>query len=367
MALKLPQIPKPKIPVSKRPKPVSQDLEVTVVMMGGRRCGKTSVLASMQKCFDENFNGKSPLVITSADESTLGAIEKKRHELAGYFNKKGQWFIPELTSTRDIIDYGFNIGLRGKNNRIRVRFVDFPGEWLGENVHEDNLQSLATEIKKSKIVLIAIDTPHLMECDGFFNELCNRCYRTTELLKNCGFGDNGPGLLLFVPLKCEKYQEEEKMGEVLDKIQEVYNEMIQYVGGTDKSEYLIAITPILTLGGVSFSHFAFDSGEIKLNSTGLPENPIYKFSGSRKYDPQFCDMPLLLVLAYTLAMAKRARDKKRIPGPIGMFTDWFQESILNWPAAEAYLQEYDSILKRLREERVKGTFDVLNKSTWLTL
>lgn len=372
MLPKIPKIPLPNIPVSKipnakTPKSVSQDLEVTVVMMGGRRCGKTSVLASMQKCFDENFNGQSPLVITSADESTLGAIEKKRHELVGYFNKRGRWFRPDVEPTKDITAYGFHVGLRGRSNRIRARFIDFPGEWLSETVTTEDLQELKTELSKSKIVLIAIDTPHLMESDGDYNELSNRCYRTTELLKTCEFGDNGPGLLLFVPLKCEKYIMEDRMGEVDDKVREAYKDAIKYVGGGQQSEYLAAITPIVTLGGASFSHFDFENGEIKLNSSGIPETAIYKFSGSEKYEPENCDLPLLFVLAYTLAMAKRAKERKRIPGPAGLIVDWFQESILNWPSADEYLQEYESILQRLREAKTKGIVDVLNKSTWIKL
>lgn len=363
----LPNIPIPKISTVKAPKSVSQDFEVAVVMMGGRRCGKTSVLASMQKCFDENFNGQSPLVITSADEHTLGTIEKKKHELVGYFNKRGRWFKPDVEPTREITPYGFTVGLRGKSSRICVRFVDFPGEWLSETVNADDLQSLKNELEKSKIVLIAIDTPHLMECDGDYNELCNRCYRTTELLKTCGFGDKGPGLLLFVPLKCEKYVMEGKMGEVIDKVQDAYKVAIKYVGGGDRSEYLTAITPIVTLGGASFSHFDFDNGEIKLNTTGIPETAIYKFSGAERYEPKDCDLPLLFVLAYTLAMAQRAKEKKRIPGPAGLIVDWFQESILNWPSADDYLQEYDSILTRLNEAKARGTVELLNKATWIKL
>lgn len=372
MLPKMPKIPVPNIPLPqikppKAPKSASQDLEVTVVMMGGRRCGKTSVLASMQKCFDENFNGQSPLVITSTGEYTVNAIENKRHELVGYFNKRGRWFRPDIKPTSDITTYGFTVGLRGKNSRICVKFVDFPGEYLDGSGHEVELQSLKNELEKSKIVLIAIDTPYLMECDGNFNELCNRCYRTTELLKTCGFGDRGPGLLLFVPIKCEKYEIEGRMLEVIDRIEEAYKDVIKYVGSGEGNEYLTAITPIITLGGASFSHFDFDDGEIKLNSSGIPETPIYKFSGNEKYEPENCDLPLLFVLAYTLAMAKRAKEKKRLPGPAGLIVDWFQESILNWPSADEYLQEYESILKRLSEAKAKEDVTVLNKCTWIKL
>lgn len=362
MLPKMPKIPLPKKPAVKATK---QDLEVTIVMMGGRRCGKTSVLASMQKCFEEKFNGQSPLKITSADEYTLGAIEKKRGELVGYFNKK-LWFCPEVTPTEGILPYRFNVGLRDKPSRIRTTFVDFPGEWLGGNVDPDDWQRLKEDLKKSKIVLIAIDTPYLIEYEGSYNEMSNRCYRTCELLKECEFSDSGSGLLLLVPLKCEKYAEENRMNEVFSSVKEAYKDLIQYVGGNEQREYLAAITPILTLGGASFSHFDFEGGEIKMNEQGIPDKAIFMFSGSEKYEPKNCDMPLLFVLAYTLAMVRRAKERKKIPG-VGAVVDWFQESILNWPTADDYLKEYDSIVQTLRDEKAKGTFAVLNKSRWLQL
>ena len=43
---------------------------VDVMMFGGRRTGKTSVLAAMQACFDETL-GKDNLMITPVGDDTL--------------------------------------------------------------------------------------------------------------------------------------------------------------------------------------------------------------------------------------------------------------------------------------------------------
>lgn len=57
----------------------------------------------------------------------------------------------------------------------------------------------------------------MMEEEGRFNEYRNFCRRTGEMLK-MALSDKGISwqkkLILFVPLKCERYLEERKMEEV---------------------------------------------------------------------------------------------------------------------------------------------------------
>ena len=53
--MKMPALPKipDLMPVLQNLK--SKDLELNVTMMGGRRCGKTSVLAAMEDCFQKTI------------------------------------------------------------------------------------------------------------------------------------------------------------------------------------------------------------------------------------------------------------------------------------------------------------------------
>ena len=55
---------------------MSENYSINVMMFGGRRCGKTSVLAAMQSSFEKSF-GKGNLTISTADDDTLFTIEAK--------------------------------------------------------------------------------------------------------------------------------------------------------------------------------------------------------------------------------------------------------------------------------------------------
>lgn len=90
----------------------NNDLEINVMMVGGNRCGKTSVLASMQECFAK-AQKNTPLVINCANDETLNTIIEKREEMKHYFAAKGteKTFVPSEEPTRDISEYPFSIGL----------------------------------------------------------------------------------------------------------------------------------------------------------------------------------------------------------------------------------------------------------------
>ncbi len=138
----------------------NKPLEVNVLMFGGRRCGKTSVLAAMQSCFEKEF-GRSNLTISAADEDTLFTIEEKNREIAGYFHNQGRSreFTPDSNATLDLMEYKFNIGLKNKTtDGIEVNFIDYPGEWLNDR---EKVKKITPLMKQSNIIIIAIDSPHL--------------------------------------------------------------------------------------------------------------------------------------------------------------------------------------------------------------
>lgn len=331
------------------------DLSINVMMVGGRRCGKTSVLASMKKCFEKAQRG-TPLEIVCANEEMLDTINEKQQEMKQYFTLKGKnkVFVPAENESNDILNYPFSIGIKDKKSRIYVNFVDYPGEWL-----KTEKAKVMAELKKSRILLVAIDTPHLMEADGTYNEPHNRCWLVSELVKSAKFADasQGAGLILFVPLKCERYYNEGRMDEVNAKVQKAYEDMIDYIKqpGADgkKSRITMAVTPILTLGGAEFNRFDRDdkTGDIRINEKyGTPEKPIYWFPDMSKNEPepQYCEQPLLYVLSYVLAQAKKEKDKNKKGNIADIVWDWVQVNWLNWPSADDYLHQMDAINQQVK-------------------
>lgn len=114
-------------------------------------------------------------------------------------------------------------------------------------------------------------------------------------------------MVLFVPLKCERYLNDGKMDEVCKKTEEAYSSLISYLQ-QNKMKYEVAVTPIFTLGGAEFSYFERDdeTKRILLNKEyKTPEKAVYSFPDMsvRKPSPKYCEQPLIYLLEYLMNLA----------------------------------------------------------------
>lgn len=374
------------------------DLTVNVMMVGGRRCGKTSVLASMQSCFEDQLQN-TKLVIGPADYDILDIIVAKQQEMDRYFLERGtkRDFVPDDSPTDGIMEYPFYIGIKDQKSRICVSFIDYPGEMLKNKADWKTLQE---KMEKSRILLVVIDTPHLMEEKGLYNDSKNLCRHVFEMIKDVGFADaiNGPGMVLLVPLKCERYYNNKRINEVTAKVQEAYKPLIQYlqqpgIGGA-ASPITVAITPILTMGGLNkdgasqggaeFSRFERnDEGDIDVDTRwGTPVRALYYFPdmSQDKPQPRYCEQPLLYILSFVFMQAgqvkKKSKSKKfmdvtrtilSVPNRFlngqsefaEIVLNWIQKSLMNWSSAPDYLIQADEINRKLKMEG--DGYRVLNK------
>lgn len=69
---------------------MGKNFEINVMMFGGRRSGKTSILAAMKECVDQVFRDEQELglSISSLDFDTMKALEEKNQELHLYYSEK---------------------------------------------------------------------------------------------------------------------------------------------------------------------------------------------------------------------------------------------------------------------------------------
>ena len=340
-------------------------VEIKVMMFGGRRCGKTSVLAAMQSCFEKEF-GRSNLTIAAADDDTLFTIEEKNREIGSYFHNQGRSreFTPDSTPTLDIMEYKFNIGLKNKNSEgIVVNFIDYPGEWLADR---EKVKKITPLMKQSNIIIIAIDSPHLMEqthsdeedAVGEYNDARNYCHRIGDWIKLhfSGKSNLSAKMILFVPLKCEKYYHHNQMGVLNKKIKKAYSSTLNFFENNGQA-YEVAITPILTCGaedkGVEFARFARDDdGEIILDPKfRTPQKAIYIFTEKMSEPkPFYCEQPMIYVLAYVLEMVRQIKQQKRdTEGFFGGIWRFFQEEFFNLASAKDFLSERDNIKKAMKK------------------
>ena len=181
--------------------------EVQVMMLGARRVGKTSMLASMYNSFSTVVAGTNLAMSKKGGK----AIDDSLEHMKSLFRKSNIMEndvvdgVSDFTQTSGFDTIDFLLSITGKKIKPRViRFVDCSGEWINSRTKEDEI---GAEIEKSEVVIIAIDTVLMMEEEGKYNRL-NAVQSVTEFIMNNMNPDdmiNSKKMVLFVPMKCEKY------------------------------------------------------------------------------------------------------------------------------------------------------------------
>ena len=348
------------------------DCTVNIMMFGGRRCGKTSVITAMRQNFEEVSGVTGDLEIKVGDSATAVALEEKAQDIDTLFNERpyGE-FNTDGRPTADGTEYLFSIERGGWNqDHIALNLYDFPGEWLTSK-DKDKHKILEDRMKECGIIIIAIDTPYLMEplSDvekkpdrvGNWNDQRNYCRRITEMVKKNFTPDpNGaldPKMILFVPLKCEKYYAKDKMELVSDKIQKAYKNLLDYTNkGDNQGKYELVIAPILTFGKktVEFSRFKDDEeGDIIMDERGrYPIMPLFLFvNRDNGYSPQFCEQPLLYALSYLFYQVRKIKeDERKYSGWLKIFSPLRKlgETFRIWGSLEDFEGQSEKIKRRLK-------------------
>lgn len=329
-----------------------RNADFTVLMLGQRRTGKSSVLSSMitsmeKICADTGFR-------FTADDDTKIHMRTKLSQLQNIFHvHRGEAEFSTMEGYQDDTEYSVQtdadityrflleqIDSKKKNRTFVIDFVDVRGESMTENFSSENGPSVNDRIMQSSVLIIAIDSPALMEGrikdgageyhkgvnlpDDIYNHITAADVEMRRQLKD---GKSlMPRLVLFVPLKCEKYYYECRMGELNRRIQAGYKNLFTFFEANH--EYTVVITPILTLGDVVFDHYkkrtiqlpggaereiviTFGSdGEKSLRA--VPRFPMFCFRDENaKFSPQYCEQPLLYVLAYINAVSQLLEKKSK--------------------------------------------------------
>lgn len=287
--------------------------QVNILMLGGKRCGKTTVLASMYGEINKALSGT--LLKLESEEQTQRDLERARASI----EKKMEDF--KIPLTRVEVDdnptsaqktYSFRLVVEG-GSKIPFRIHDIPGEWLTDS-HQEEVKAL---VRESQVILIAIDTPYLfskMTGDGYgvFHEEYNKPKEIANFFKNSLSVENiEDRMILFVPIKCERYYhltntpqlntcKRNYMQELIDAIGNGYRELLMYLRSTPAllNSCTLAITPILSAGGIDFVRFRTDEETGKVIS--LYQEPEFLREYEQGYNPRFCEQPMIYALIYIL-------------------------------------------------------------------
>ena len=329
-------------------------VKMSVCMLGARGVGKTSVITSMYNSQKEAVSGSKLFLI--ADGDTTRILENKRIQLNQIFqdyHEEGT-FMTESGIAGDSSEslFKFTYGMNSEKINIDLEIRDYPGEYLKKEP-----QIVADYIKEANAVMIAIDTPCLMEENGRYNDGKNQPQLVMDFLKN-NLNNDTEKLVLFVPLKCEKYYLENRIDEVTDRIKKTYAELLHFLRDKEdehgfKKKICCAVTPIQTLGGIAFDSFEKDSnGQILEITTRdglvIPQKTNYRYvSTNAKYRPVNCVQPLYYLLAFVSKQYQRIQTENKPAGFLGKL----KEALRLIPNVEAFTLEIAS----LGVQRLDGT------------
>ena len=338
-------------------------------MVGGRRVGKTSMLAGL---FNEMLHNDSIRQIVSIEEPSYaeqGVLQAKNDELCSELKKNaGKVVMDVALGTDKFHPFKLKVSIPGTGHSTNIIFTDANGEYYSNSVDRHNSgnakyirqfkerrNQLVDTVRKSDVLLIAIDTPFLMEGSTASNLLANCVDDIQGLLTELNAQDSAK-LVVFAPIKCEKWAKEGRLDEVTQKIEQVYNTIIINLRNPLVE---ILVLPVQTVGSMFFKEFApaylyatdkgplpcspideyekirFANGEEKtlseVDQEKLHEDSSALFLGSKverpnswfqvvvdaKYSPKNCEQLAYHILRYALQRkidAEELQNRKRHSG-----------------------------------------------------
>lgn len=233
-----------------------------VLMMGGRRCGKTSALASL---FSQMIHGKTNDFLTVCNDTILekkidpvthkeevqDSLDNKQLELVHFIEKGGNnTFLVDAGPTRNYWKYDLRIQIPGTSKSTEVRFWDSAGEFFdaGGKHH----QEVVDFVKDCDVFVVVVDTPYLMASSQSVSHAANVVDSIHTFLTNItNHGGGEKKQVIFVPIKCEKWFREKRINEVVEKVEIAYSATINHLIASNSTE--INIIPILTAGDILFT------------------------------------------------------------------------------------------------------------------
>jgi hypothetical protein len=333
---------------------MSKEATINVLMLGARRAGKSTLLASLVNSMtDGAFSGILNAVDKTDYESGEKTLAQKIESIQTLVHQAGGNEIsPDIDSTNKFKDYRIDITVPESSGKTTIVFTDGNGEFL--ELDNSRKAELEEKVASYDIILIAIDTPFLMEVKNEQNRLCRDSVhriqnRIAEIQTVLSDVDNEEGKIarqiIFAPIKCEKWLHENRFDEVVERVMEDYEVVLTNLKGYKNIE--IGVLPVQTFGNLEFSahrkgYIAIDQGTSKrcsyvdtdgngpvILATGEVKSPdeltminpdsrmmlgriVIPYSWyrivDRKYSPQNCEMLAYHILRF--AMAKTLASKK---------------------------------------------------------
>lgn len=264
---------------------------ISVSFLGVAKAGKTSCLVSMLDHFKKDFFENIDLHFTM-DTLSQRIFAEQRGNLMSSLDKGSIESTNGIRPTQEVTKYSLKLGRKGSESQsLMVEFIDYPGNWLN-NGNSADFANVKEFVAKSKVLIVPIDSAYLMEMnDNTQPDII------LEILKEVYADLSQPHLIIFAPIKCEKYYgtNDSNLNKayhaLLLKIQEKYEHVLSFL--TDKSRkknISIVIIPMQTLGSCKLMYFSESEYGVK--------DPVFVVTQRGVYLPKNTDQPFLYLLSF---------------------------------------------------------------------
>lgn len=347
--------------------------QVNVIMLGGKRVGKSTILAGIMETLGLSGSLSSHFICedsTDYEAYSKFSIKEKYKNLKRLLNtrKPNTMFMTRGLGDSKIQKYNISLRLSDKPGRLMIDFYDVPGEFTNPQKLEFESEMLLL-ISNCDVFIVAIDTPYIMECSESVNDAHNRIHDLEVALQNIIVKDKTDlKMVMFVPLKCEKWLESGEINKVVSKVRTTYSTLLQTLSAYPSM--VVSILPIATVGGIRYRQmstpmvvkrdgvltgysctpisdktvllsdgnqyevelpYSVDNDpEAKVDGVVVP-NAWYEIVSGKGYAPQNCEQTALHILRFLIVktMLKQQEDEKNNTGFLGYLKNIYN-NLANW-------------------------------------
>ncbi|MEQ8757069.1 MAG: hypothetical protein RID09_26580 [Coleofasciculus sp. G1-WW12-02] len=273
--------------------------ELNITMLGASGVGKTTLLTSMYEQFEAtsrqaNLQLKPDIETAAILERYLAQLKSLTYEFKADERTKGIRGTLAVAGPESLPSYRFDLGLNDKKDYLRLQFRDYPGGYIlpSDVAGRRFVQKM---LRECAAVIVAIDTPALMELNGRWHEVRNKPDEIMTLFKTAYQKLDEPKLVILAPVKCETYmQDEVSANNLIKQIQEKYAPLLEFFQEPRRADKIAVVTtPVQTVGCVVFL-------KIEVENLNQPRFYFRKTSFNAKYSPQDSDQLLRYLLRFLL-------------------------------------------------------------------
>ena len=263
--------------------------ELWFTALGPSGAGKTTLLACMHKRFEDILPGS----FYPSDTKTFSTLNTAYKKLESEANNSNIEFEVGVEGTSDLRQYAFTV--KGSKASLPVRFFDFPGGWLNpyDESQAENHEQVIKIVQRSMVIMVAINTPYIMEYDGRYKDLAG-IEEIEHAIKMSLMNNDDDKLIILVPFKCERYTRTANDAKNMrKKVKEVFENTLKLSSNPIyKDRLAIALMPVHTVGNAHFSRFTIKDKKIT--------QEVYVKNRSMKFSPKDSDQPLRYAMSFLL-------------------------------------------------------------------